>query len=426
MIELSEEKGKLFYNNICNQEYQNEKDLPSLIKFLKNESEKQQSKNKKDSLIAVISCLLFINDFVNEKENTDIIEFKLDDFYNLLNDKKKLMNSSNILKKEKQLIEEGKNISLYSPSFIYFINNNQNFVNELFNNINNSDKSIIYDLYKKRKINYLPFWLYILRNISSLNCLEYGKKDIDINIANDIVNKIKKKISDCSLTSQWLNLLLDNVSSEIIDPNIHLFYYYFNSLINNLNISGKIIKEIVNEELTQYFYEIIDCVFEQKLNTLLNDEINNNKDNLILNFTKDPSSYLYEKIKLKVNNKFLEIMENENIYNLTKDFNDTIKSLSDNFRKKIKETNETLFNEEYQKLLDEHSKEIDKKFSALCKCNSSNITYIDKIIKKKEFGEFTNKQINDNDIIELNDLKTDFRKIYQIWIKKIKRKFNLF
>ena len=36
------------------------------------------------------------------------------------------------------------------------------------------------------------------------------------------------------------------------------------------------------------------------------------------------------------------------------------------------------------------------------------------LIKKKEFGEFTNKQINDNDIIELNDLKTDFRKIYQI------------
>ena len=88
MIELSEEKGKLFYNNICNQEYQNEKDLPSLIKFLKNESEKQQSKNKKDSLIVVISCLLFIKDFVNEKENTNIIEFKLDDFYNLLNEKK--------------------------------------------------------------------------------------------------------------------------------------------------------------------------------------------------------------------------------------------------------------------------------------------------------------------------------------------------
>jgi len=341
MIELSEEKGKLFYNNICNQEYQNEKDLPSLIKFLKNESEKQQSKNKKDSLIAVISCLLFIKDFVNEKENTDIIEFKLDDFYNLLNDKKKLMNSSNILKKEKQLIEEGKNISLYSPSFIYFINNNQNFVNELFNNINNSDKSIIYDLYKKRKINYLPFWLYILRNISSLNCLEYGKKDIDKNIANDIVNKIKKKISDClnnkkPLTSQWLNLLLDNASSEIIDQNIHLFYNFFNSLINNLNIPGKIIKKIAIDQLTQYFYEIIDCVFEQKLNTLLNDEINKNKDNLILNFTKDPSSYLYEKIKLKVNDKFLEIMENENIYNLTKDFNDIIKSLNDNFRKKSK------------------------------------------------------------------------------------------
>ena len=111
-------------------------------------------------------------------------------------------------------------------------------------------------------------------------------------------------------------------------------------------------------------------------------------------------------------------MEKENIYNLTKDFNDTIKSLSDNFRKKIKETNETLFNEEYQKLLDEHSKEIDKKFSALCKCNSSNITYIDKIIKKKEFGEFTNKQINDNDIKALNDLKEDLKKYIKFGSKK--------
>ena len=212
----------------------------------------------------------------------------------------------------------------------------------------------------------------------------------------------------------------------MIDPNVLLFYYFFNSLINNLNISGKIIKKIAIEELTQYFYEIIDCVFEQKLNTLLNDEINNNKDNLIIKFTKNPLSYLYEKIKLKVNDKFLEIMEKENIYNLTKDFNDTIKSLSDKFRKKIKETNETLFNEEYQKLLDEHSKEIDKKFSALCKCNSSNITYIDKIIKKKEFGEFTNKQINDNDIIELNDLKTDLEKYIKFRLKKSKENLTCF
>ena len=85
-------------------------------------------------------------------------------------------------------------------------------------------------------------------------------------------------------------------------------------------------------------------------------------------------------------------MENENIYNLTKDFNDIIKSLNDNFRIKIKETNETLFNKEYQNLLDEYSKEIDKKFNELCKCNIRYITYIDKIIKKKNLVNLqTNK-----------------------------------
>ena len=47
MIELSEEKGKLFYNNICNQEYQNEKDLPSLIKFFKMNQKNNNQKIKK-------------------------------------------------------------------------------------------------------------------------------------------------------------------------------------------------------------------------------------------------------------------------------------------------------------------------------------------------------------------------------------------
>ena len=61
-----------------------------------------------------------------------------------------------------------------SPSFIYYLNNNRYFINDLFNNINILDKSTISDLNKKREIDYLPFWLYILRNITSLSCLEYG------------------------------------------------------------------------------------------------------------------------------------------------------------------------------------------------------------------------------------------------------------
>jgi len=192
-----------------------------------------------------------------------------------------LINCSNIFKKEREIKEIDKNKNLFSPSFIFYINNNQTFVNELFNSINNSDNSIIHDLNKERKIDYLPFWLYILRNISSLNCIEYGKKD-DSNLASHISDKIRKKISYClnekkPLDLKWLNLVIDNISSEILVPKIHLFYNFFNSLINNLNLTSKNLKHFVLNELENYFSEIIDSVFNGNIDNLLDENINEDK-----------------------------------------------------------------------------------------------------------------------------------------------------
>ena len=413
MIELSNEISKLFYENICIQKYNNEENLPMKI-FLKNESDKQQSNYKKEFLLKIVSCLDFIDDlekiYNNQKENMDNYEFKLDDFYKLLSDKNKLMNCSSIFKKEKELELSEKGDSAFSPSFIFFMNNNQNFINQLFTNINNSDKSIIYDIQKKRKINYLPFWLYILRNISSLNCLDYGKKDIDKRISNKIIDKIKNKISNClenkkPLGLQWLNLVLENISAEILDPNIHIFYIFFNSLINNLNISGKSINKFTIDELIKYFSEIIDFLFDKKLNKILETNLKeNNDDNIILKFTKDPSSYLYDKIKTNINNKFMEIVEREEIYKLTLDFKNNIMHLSSNFENQIKKVNNLLFQKEYQILLDNNDNEVNKIFQNICEINSKNITLIDKIRNKKGL-EYTNKQITGRDIIQLRDFK---------------------
>ena len=359
MVTLSEDLGKLFYKNICGKELKNEENL-DLIEFLNKESEKQkESKNKKESFIRIASSLSFIKLFQekifnNQKENSNKYKFVLDDFNNLLNEKNKLINCSNIFKKEREIKEIDKNKNLFSPSFIFYINNNQTFVNELFNSINNSDNSIIYDLNKERKIDYLPFWLYILRNISSLNCIEYGKKDYS-NLSSHISDKIKKKISYClnkkkPLNLKWLNLVTDNISSEILVPKIHLFYNFFNSLINNLNLTGKNMKHFVLNELENYFSEIIDSVFNGNIDNLLDENINKDKENIILKFTKNPSSYLYEKIKTNVNDKFIDDMNKSNIYDFNENFNTKIGELSDDFISKIKQTNEKLFNIEYEKI----------------------------------------------------------------------------
>ena len=425
MVTLSEDLGKLFYQNICGKELKNEGNL-DLIEFLNKESEKQkESKNKKELYIRIASSLSFIKLFQekisnNQKKNSNKYKFVLDDFYNLLNEKNKLINCSNIFKKEKEIKEIDKNKYLFSPSFIFYINNHQTFVNELFNSINNSDKSIIYDLNKERKIDYLPFWLYILRNISSLNCIEYGKKD-DSNLASHISDKIRKKISYClnekkPLDMKWLNLVIDNISSEILVPKIHLFYNFFNSLINNLNLTSKNLKHFVLNELENYFSEIIDSVFNGNIDNLLDENINEDKKNIILKFTKNPSSYLYEKIKTNVNDKFIDALKKSSIYYLNENFNKKFGELSDDFISKIKETNEELFNIEYEKLKENHIKKVSATFGDLCKWNSNMISSIEKINSKNDFGSSISEKEHKN----LNEIKYELFKFKKYGIKEKK------
>ena len=426
MVEISEKMGQLFYQNISGNGYPNDENLDIVI-FLQKESEKEISKSKKDLYDTIASCLSFIKlfqdkIFITQKKNKKDYEFILDDFYNLLNDKKKLNNCSNIFKKEKEAKDTDKNKNLFSPSFIYYINNNQTIINNLFLHLNNSHNSIISDLNKERKIDYLPFWLYILRNISSLNCIEYGKKEMG-NLAIHIADKIKKKISyslnkDKTLSLKWLNLLMDNISSEILEPKIHLFYNYFNSLVNNLNITGKNLKSFALNELEEYYYKIIDSVFNDSIDKLLDENLIEDKKNDILKFTENPSFYLYEKIKADINSKFIDIMNKENIYTLNKNFNDKIFELSEILINEINEANKKLFENEFQKLKDELSKSVSNEFSNLCKCNSNLISSIDKILTKKEFGDRTTKAISEDEHNNLSILQNQISKYKKFGLKE--------
>ena len=96
------------------------------------------------------------------------------------------MEANNILKKAKE------DSSLFNPSFIYYIKSNTNFIDKWFNSINSFDESIIYDLSKKNKIEYIPFWIFILRNLSSMNFIDF---DLSENIIKKyIIEKIKTSI----------------------------------------------------------------------------------------------------------------------------------------------------------------------------------------------------------------------------------------
>ena len=413
MTELSNDISRLLYENICNDKCTKENKISMKDYLLKEAKKVDKSHYKADLLSKIADYLKFIYEidntiFNNQKKSPDFYRFDLDDFKNLLNEKNKLMNCSNLFKKDNIY-----KILDLQPSFIFFANNNQSFLNELFTHINNSENSIIDDLFKKKdlkEINYLPFWLFILRNISSLNCLEYGRK-IDNNISNAILKTIKNRIIDClnnenPLNLQWLNLLTENVSAELLDHNIHLFYIFFNSLINNLNLNEKIaiIKDIIINDLIKYYTKIIDLSFDNKLNCLLEYDIYKNDHEFVLKFTKDPSAYLYEKIKAEINGKFADIVNEENIYNLTLSFNDNIKKIINSFQNKVKEIDKILFQREFQTKLNDYNKTINTKFNEIDNYNKQYNSIIEKIIKQNS-DEFSYKQISNVDIENLDNIK---------------------
>ncbi len=54
-------------------------------------------------------------------------------------------------------------------------------------------------------------------------------------------------------------------------------------------------------------------------------------------------------------------------------------------------------------MIDNHTKKISAEFANLCKYNATNISNIEKIMSKKEIGEYSNKQIFEDVIQSLND-----------------------
>lgn len=265
MVDIAKELAKSFYYQISGDKLDTKKN-PNIYEFLKNKSQ-IGGDDSKILYERIASGLDFIESFqqkiLNKQEENKLNKFEHNDFKNLLDENNRLMTCSEIFERKKKLQKTDKTKSLFSHSFIFYINNNKKFIDGLFADLNKSKKSIIFDLNNNKKIDCLPFWLYILRNVSSLNCLEYGYKEIDLEIAKSIVDKIKIEISSCLISKKplnlkWYNLLGNNISSEIYDPKLNLFYNLFNKLITSINLSDEFSDFIkfIKDELKKYFLKL--------------------------------------------------------------------------------------------------------------------------------------------------------------------------
>ena len=131
-----------------------------------------------------------------------------------------------------------------NPSFKFYIINNLQLLQTLIND--NLKKEEINELFNSKEI-YIPFWVFLIRNMSSINCIKYDlesnpfSKDISVEIRQKIEEIIKK---DNKLDDGWLNLIQKEIPNEILITNIHLFYTFYNNLFDKCIFVGNCKKEI--------------------------------------------------------------------------------------------------------------------------------------------------------------------------------------
>ena len=195
------------------------------------------------------------------------------------------------------------------PFLKFFIINNQELIKILINKI--LKQSYIEQLYNK-EIDYIPFWIYLLRNMSSVNCILYGEKNNIFyeELTKAIRTSLQFAIKDKTLSdNNWINLIMDNIPQEILNSNLHSFYYFFNKLTDKLDNSLENKYPIIYKGILKQFKQFYINVFNETVNgniiNLLSQDIFSG--NFILNFIKDPIESILNNLKKEYSDKIIEI-----------------------------------------------------------------------------------------------------------------------
>jgi hypothetical protein len=289
-LEITKEYTKNINENLTEDDL-NKKNFEELISYfetdwkneedLKNKSMKEEiSKSIKSVMDLAKNFDIIIKDSIKEEENQNNIEEKnnFDDMKIFKKENNKRLNAEELIKIK------------INPSFKYYVIKNTKVVEELVNTgLKENDIAILFK--PDKETNYIPFWVFLIRNMSSLNCVYYeNKKNNNLDIYKKITTEIRKKIGELikdtnkinSLENYWLNLILDEVPNTINYPNIHLFHSFFNNLFDQLTVKDEKLKNIIQDEIFKNFFELFDVSLnERQIENILEDDVYKSSNNII-------------------------------------------------------------------------------------------------------------------------------------------------
>ena len=304
------------------------------------------------------------------------------------------------------------------PSLQYFLLNNYDNIKILLQNVT---KENIDKLLKPSPYIYIPFWAFILRILSSTNCLIFGndknylEKDLTKIIREQILLSMYNKNN---INLSWINLITDELKNEkIFNKTINMFYIFFNNICSvKINAKEDILKNIHNLLLT-FYQSLFEILLSNKFDELLNTDINSNKFH-VLNFIKNPKEYIKTFTNINLSKQMLILFEEQNCVNYSKSLEDFINLLNitqEELKQKVHDLEEKLNNYNRNDMIQKFERKHRREISEEEKENLFQEFEYEKIF----FGQYT---IDDIILLFTNTvvlLKTTFNHIQNLLNNKV-------
>ena len=404
-------------------QFNNDNDI--LKYFRKNNQDKSSENYKKiNVLIDIINLGIYFDKYRMNKEEVEKKNIQI---------KKKLSFEDFECLKDEFNVNSILSIKNF-PSYQYFLLNNYSNIELLLRIVKKENIKKLFEPVQKK---YIPFWVFIIRIMSSTNCLafENNKNQFEKKLTKIIRNKIlllteSKKNYDLS----WINLITDGIKLQpIFNKKINMFYVFFNKICL-IEKSSKEISKYIDSLLIEVFQSLFDISLNQEFNDFLDTDIHSNKYP-VLDFINNPK----ENIKKYINKNLSEIMssalfesKNINYFKALEEFIKFINSAQKIIKQKVEELE--------KKLRDKRETDLIKKFEEknqrgieeneiedLMTENESQIIYFeqntvdDVIILLKNTEKYSKrilneiKKVKNKEIIDLNE----FEKIFVNLIKNL-------
>ena len=335
----------------------------------------------------------YFEEIINKQKNndkkficTDIIQFKNFNKENII---------SSLLRKGKDNIN---NI------LIYYINEHKDECEEIFNKIMKNADIISKNLGKNNECDYIPFWLYVLRKISSINCIEINDNENTIKkyIKEQVKEKIKNYISENKyIGTDWINLISSDISNELLKPTIRNIAIFFENLCYNIRNEFKKFEYEIISLIKKLYNNLIELVFNNNLVNLIENKPLSSND-LLIKFIRNPSNYIYSIIKETICDIFKKEFNKENKYLEEIDYflNNGI-IIYQEIDKDTKKLNKSYKKKEYDIQLELYRKQLDNQVDYLYKLINRYNEILEKINNRDKNNDSFKFQILDNEYKEI-------------------------